>query len=194
MPAGELVDRGPDAKGVLDFLIRSIDRDPRNIALIGNHDIGLLEFLAEPSPESLFARYGGVQTAQSYGVELNVGNPITFKNAAMVLRRAVPQAHVRFLKSLDYSTSFGDFFFCHAGIRPGVILADQKPQDLIWIREHFLLHQEPHPQIVVHGHTICKEPEIMGNRVNVDTGAYASGRLTALVVDGLEKQILDVQG
>ena len=100
---------------------------------------------------------------------------------------------MEFLLKLQFSPlSFGDFFFCHAGIRPGVALADQTKQDLIWIREEFLRHPRLHPKVVVHGHTPTAEPEVMANRVNVDTGAFATGRLSALVIDGAEKRIMEV--
>ncbi|TKB10123.1 MAG: serine/threonine protein phosphatase, partial [Mesorhizobium sp.] len=96
--------------------------------------------------------------------------------------------------SLPFSVTFGDFFFCHAGIRPGVALESQSLQDLIWIREVFHDHTGLHPKIVVHGHTPVPKAEITGNRVNVDTLAWQSGNLTALVVDGADKHILTVTG
>jgi len=104
----------------------------------------------------------------------------------------VPQTHVDFLQGLPFSVSFGDFFFCHAGIRPGVPLAEQSPQDLIWIRDIFHFHAGLHPKVVVHGHTPHALPEVEANRVNVDTEAWQSGRLTALVVDGASKNILTI--
>ena len=110
------------------------------------------------------------------------------------LREAVPEAHRAFLQGLKFSCAFGDFFFCHAGIRPGVPLDSQDPSDLIWIREVFLNFADLHPKIVVHGHTPSPEPEIRANRVNVDTGAFRSGVLSALVVEGGDKHIMKVAG
>ena len=105
----------------------------------------------------------------------------------------MPESHRKFLHGLEFSASFGDFFFCHAGIRPGVALDAQDPKDLIWIRGDFHRHQELFPKIVVHGHTPVAEPEVLPNRVNIDTGAFASGRLTALVIDGAEKRLLTAE-
>ncbi|MGX9146430.1 metallophosphoesterase [Mesorhizobium sp. 128a] len=196
---GDYVDRGPDSKSVLDFLIEAQKRDPRNLMLAGNHDIGFLDFLTEPDPDGLFMRYGGVQTAQSYGVDL-IGDARWFGKADAVRRghadlvNAVPQAHVDFLRSLQLSLIFGDFFFCHAGIRPDVPLDSQSPQDLVWIRDVFHNHPGLYPKVVVHGHTPVPEAELMPNRVNVDTLAWQSGMLSALAVDGADKRILTVQG
>ena len=190
---GDYVDRGPQSGGVLEFLIRQSAADRRVLALAGNHDIGFLDFLAMPDPGGLFALYGGVQTARSYGVELHLGDPLAFRSGFRALDAAVPRSHRDFLGTLERSASFGDFFFCHAGIRPGVALDRQDPLDLIWIRGDFHRHRELFPKVVVHGHTPVAEPEILPNRVNVDTGAFASGRLTALVIDGAEKRLMTVE-
>ena len=191
---GDYVDRGPDPKGVLDLLIAAVNEDRRMIALAGNHDLGFLEFLAYPSPHGLFARYGGVETALSYGVQLDFNAPAALAIGHAALSRAVPQRHVAFLQGLSLCESFGDFFFCHAGTRPGVPLETQDSRDLTWIRDEFLDHTGLHPKVVVHGHTPSTEAEIRSNRVNVDTYACKSGVLTALVVDGTEKRILSVSG
>ncbi|RUW71628.1 MULTISPECIES: metallophosphoesterase [unclassified Mesorhizobium] len=196
---GDYTDRGPDSRGVIDFLIDARARDPRHLTLTGNHDVGFLDFLAEPDADGLFMRYGGIQTAQSYGVTLPAASG-WFGTAETALREghatlvaAVPQAHVDFLRSLPFSVAFGDFFFCHAGIRPGVPLESQSPQDLIWIRDAFHDHPGLYPKVIVHGHTPVPEAEIMANRVNVDTLAWHSGTLSALVVDGADKRILTVE-
>ena len=191
---GDYVDRGPDSRGVLEFLVRQTAADGRVVSLAGNHDIGFLDFLARPDPDGLFALYGGVQTAASYGITLDRADLRGFPAGCRALRAAVPASHTDFLRALKFSVTLGDFFFCHAGIRPGVALEAQDPQDLIWIRGDFHRHQELHPKVVVHGHTPVAEPEICANRVNVDTGAFASGRLTALVVDRQEKRLLTVEG
>jgi serine/threonine protein phosphatase 1 len=197
---GDYVDRGPDSKGVIDFLIEAQKSDPRHLMLAGNHDIGFLDFLGAPDPDGLFIRYGGIQTAQSYGVTL-AGGSTWFGNAEAGLSQghaalveAVPQSHVDLLRSLPFSVTFGDFFFCHAGIRPGIPLQQQSPQDLIWIRDVFHDHAGLYPKIVVHGHTPVPAAEVMANRVNVDTLAWQSGKLTALAVDGADKRILTVTG
>jgi serine/threonine protein phosphatase 1 len=114
------------------------------------------------------------------------------RSTADALLSAMPETHLAFLNGLPRSVAYGDFFFCHAGVRPGVPLAEQNPLDLIWIREKFLTWPHPHEKIIVHGHTPQSEPEIMPNRVNVDTGAYMSGVLTALAIDGKRKRVLQV--
>jgi serine/threonine protein phosphatase 1 len=189
---GDYVDRGPDAKGVLDTLIAATGRDERVIALAGNHDHGFLDFLAFGSPEGLFANNGGETTALSYGVALDFGDPVSLATGHARLQRAVPQSHISFLNGLGYSVSFGDFFFCHAGIRPGIPLESQNPRDLLWIRNEFLDYPGLHPKVIVHGHTPHAGPEVMANRVDVDTFACGSGVLTALVIQGERKQILSI--
>ncbi|WP_246765340.1 metallophosphoesterase family protein [Aminobacter sp. SR38] len=190
---GDLVDRGPDSAGVIGFLMAAVERDPRNIVLAGNHDVGFLDFLTEPDPAGLFACHGGRDTARSYGVDLHVDYASSLARGHRELAAAVPDGHQRFLRALPRSASFGDFFFCHAGIRPGVALDRQDPEDLIWIRNEFLRHPGLHPKVVVHGHTPQAEPEVLANRVNVDTGVFHSGVLTALVIDGSEKRLMSVR-
>ena len=197
---GDYVDRGPDSRSVIDFLIEARKRDRRNLTLAGNHDLGMVSFLDKPDPDGLFMRYGGIQTAASYGVRLSAGgswfgkSEEVFSHGHAALVEAVPLAHVDFLRLLPFSVSFGDFFFCHAGIRPGVPLESQSPQDLVWIRDVFHDHAGLYPKVIVHGHTPVPDAEVTANRVNVDTLAWQSGKLSALAVDGIEKRILTVQG
>lgn len=191
---GDYVDRGSDSKGVIDFLIRATEQEARVIALAGNHDVGFLDFLAAPNPEELFAHNGGRETALSYGVRIDFSDRAAFPAQAEALREAVPEAHRDFLRGLKFSCEFGDFFFCHAGIRPRIPLDSQDPNDLIWIREAFLKFEGLHPKIIVHGHTPSPEADVRANRVNVDTGAFRSGVLTALVVEGGDKHIMRVAG
>lgn len=189
---GDYVDRGPQSRQVLDAIIVAA-RDPRVITLAGNHDIAMLDFLATPSAGGLFARYGGDATARSYGVEIDFDLPRLFEADHAALVEAVPAAHLEFLHNLRLSAEFGDFFFCHAGIQPDVPLDRQDAKDLTWIRDRFLKHEGLHPKVIVHGHTPHEHPELKPNRVNVDTGAYHYGVLTALVIDGAEKRILQVR-
>lgn len=187
---GDYIDRGPDSRGVISHLIHARARDERFIMLGGNHDIGLLEFLDQPTPNGLFVRFGGIQTAASYGVQLDVDSPAGIERGHAALTKALARGHLDFLTSLRFSVSFGDFFFCHAGIKPGVPLERQKQDQLIWIRDEFLDYPHLHPKVVVHGHTPAAEPELRPNRVNVDTGCYRTGILTALVIDGAETRFL----
>ncbi|MBX3584715.1 MAG: metallophosphoesterase [Rhizobiaceae bacterium] len=191
---GDYVDRGPDSAGVIGFLVNRSRETGRIVSLAGNHDTGFLDFLALPDPAGLFALYGGVQTAMSYGVELDLEDMRAFAAGAQALVSAVPASHREFLGRLQMSVRFGDFFFCHAGVRPGVPLDAQEPKDLIWIRGEFHRHTGLYSSVIVHGHTPVDEPEMLPNRVNVDTGAFRSNRLTALVIDGAEKRLLTVEG
>jgi len=189
---GDHVDRGPDSKGVLDLLCAR-RLDGHTVLLAGNHDVEFLEFLAKPASESLFAAYGGRETTLSYGVEPDFSSDAAAVDTRDRLVAAIPAEHLRLLAQLGRSASYGDFFFCHAGIRPGVPLESQDPQDLMWIRRDFLTYTGLYPKVVVHGHTPSSEPELLPNRVNVDTRAYASGRLTALVIDGARKELISVE-
>ena len=187
---GDYVDRGPQSRQVLELLVAACGRDARNIALMGNHDEGFLDFLADPMNARLFIDYGGFDTAASYGVVLRTESPDALYKSHAELMAAMPQAHLIFVRDLKRSVAFGDFYFCHAGVRPGVPLGDQNPHDLIWIRREFLNHDGLFEKVVVHGHTPHDAPQVLANRVNVDTMAFSSGRLTALVVDGREKRFL----
>lgn len=188
---GDYIDRGPDSKGVLE-LLNDLRADPHYVLLGGNHDFGLLDFLERPRAISLFAKHGGVETAASYGVAGEFGDEFAARRTRDALLEAIPPAHIALLDGLRRSASFGDFFFCHAGIRPGVPLESQDPDDLIWIREEFLNWPGLHPKVIVHGHTPQPEAEVLANRVNLDTLAYRSGELTALSIFEAKKQLLSV--
>lgn len=190
---GDYVDRGPQSREVIDFLSEAVQRDPRIVALLGNHDEGMLDFLADPSDAHLFINYGGFDTAASYGVMLDVSGREALVESHAALVAAMPERHLFFLRDLPRSITLGDFFLCHAGIKPGVALDSQSPRDLVWIRDAFLDHVGLHPCVVVHGHTPCGEPDVKPNRVNVDTMAFASGRLTALVAEGRTKRFLTAE-
>lgn len=187
---GDYVDRGPDSRGVIDFLISAADRDPRYVSLGGNHDVGFLDFLSDPRPDGLFARHGGRQTALSYGVDIDFDDPRSLAAGRAALDAAMPARHRAFLEGLHFSFTAGDCFFCHAGIRPHVALDRQAVDDLIWIRDVFLDFSGLHEKVIVHGHTPANEPEVRANRVNVDTGAFRTGRLTAFVIDGRDKDFM----
>ncbi|WP_428030141.1 metallophosphoesterase family protein [Ancylobacter sp.] len=190
---GDYVDRGPDSKGVNDHLIALQATDPRYIMLAGNHDVEFLAFLNKPSLDGVFVNSGGNATARSYGVKLNRSKLKTegdLEQLCQKLVAAVPPSHVQFLEGLQRAVSYGDYFFCHAGVRPGVPLDRQDPEDLLWMRAPFLESLMPLEKVVVHGHTISTKPEERINRIGIDTGAYRTGRLTALVIDGDQKTFL----
>jgi Calcineurin-like phosphoesterase len=180
---GDYIDRGPQSRQVIDLLIaRRRERDV--VFLKGNHEACALQFLKEPTLLSEWSPMGGANTLLSYGVTPARGDdPGSQHETAKALHQAMPDIHRAFLNDLALSFTCGDFFFVHAGVRPGTPLQMQTQQDLLWIREDFLLHEEAFGKIVVHGHTPVYEPDIQPNRINIDTGAYATGRLTCLVLD-----------
>src|SRR3546814_588415 len=135
---------------------------------------------------------GGIETLFSYGLGRGAGGDPDARLAALraQLAAALPAGHLAFLKALRPTHVEGDYLFVHAGIRPGVPLAQQTPEDLLWIREPFLSDERDHGRVVVHGHTICERPEVFDNRIGIDTGAFATGRLTCLVLEGTTHRFL----
>lgn len=184
---GDYVDRGPRSNLVLQTLATLKERSPIEVRfLMGNHDETFLQFLSDPQVGATWCEFGGRETLMSYGVE-----PPAFRDEAQVwsqvqaeFRAAVPQRHVDFLKALELSCVYGDFAFVHAGLRPGVALEHQSQRDLLWIREGFLGDPRRLDHHVVHGHTPTEEPHADHRRIGVDTGAYATGVLTAVKLFG----------
>jgi serine/threonine protein phosphatase 1 len=181
---GDYIDRGPKSAEVLHQLVRR-GKTHRTICLKGNHEIYILEFLRNPAILKPWAQFGGLTTLLSYGLKPSL-NPSDKEQAELAkeLEDVLPQNHRQFLGALPLSFTCGDFFFVHAGIRPGEPLSRQSDDDLLWIRDEFLSHEEAFEKIVVHGHTPVLEPEVRRNRINIDTGAYATGRLTCLRLEG----------
>jgi serine/threonine protein phosphatase 1 len=181
---GDYIDRGPASRGVLERLVVNPFPTPL-VALKGNHEALLQAFLANSAVGKHWRSLGGAETLHSYGVP--VGMLMAEKDyagAADRLRAALPEDHLSFLQSLKTSLSHGKYFLCHAGVRPGVPLESQQEEDLLWIRDEFLNSKMDFGKIVVHGHTPRPEPEVLPNRINIDTGAFATGRLTCAVLEG----------
>jgi serine/threonine protein phosphatase 1 len=187
---GDYIDRGPDSRGVLDRLIENPFPTPY-VALKGNHEQFLQRFMVDPAIGSQWRPQGGEQTLLSYGVPVQ-RHMLSDEEAADRLRAAIPASHVGFLQSLKLSLTVGGYFLCHAGVRPGVPLERQSEDDLLWIRGEFLNSKMDFGKIVVHGHTPVAEPEVLANRINVDTGAFATGRLTCAALDGNSQRFLKV--
>jgi len=152
----------------------------------------LLQFLEDSSVGAEWLAYGGLATLMSYGVNLKGEGSIDQKLAVaqQALNESLPASHKEFLRSLPTHATAGDYFFVHAGVRPGIPLDQQRDSDLIWIRDEFLASQDFHGKIVVHGHSYKTEPEVRPNRIGIDTGAYATGRLTCLVLEGQNLRFL----
>ncbi|MEK9281671.1 MULTISPECIES: metallophosphoesterase [unclassified Bradyrhizobium] len=181
---GDYIDRGPDSSGTIELLIERA-RKHESIFLKGNHETFLFEVLRNPKLLQNWRQYGGLQTLSSYGVQPPL-NPTVKEQKELIdqLSAAIPMHHRMFFEHLRASFICGDFFFAHAGIRPGLPLASQREDDLLWIRDEFLLSEKKHEKYIIHGHTPVREPDIRLNRANIDTGAYATGNLTLLTIQG----------
>ena len=188
---GDYVDRGSDSRGVLDLLaVRLVRRHA--ICLRGNHEAILERFLWQDA-DALYhwAKLGGLQTLASYGVVPRARSEAETPSA---IRRALmgvfPREHELFLQCLRNSFVCGDFLFVHAGIRPGVPMNLQDPEDLFWIRDEFLNSEIDHGKVIVHGHTPVDHPDIRQNRINIDTGAWRTGILTCIAIEGASVIVL----
>lgn len=181
---GDYVDRGPASKEVLDLLVER-RRRPGAVFLKGNHEDLFLKFLTDAAILDAWRHCGGLETLVAYGLRPPI-NPGSFERAEVArdLDRVLPQEHRDFLTSLQLFFVCGDFLFVHAGVRPLVPIERQAADDFLWIRNEFLLWEREFEKIVVHGHTPVHEPDIRFNRINIDTGAFATGRLTCMVIEG----------
>ncbi len=181
---GDYIDRGPDSRAVLDLLLRWRE-DNEAVFIRGNHERFLPKFLADSRTLDAWRQNGGLETLLSYGLKPTI-NPDRHEQVRLAdeLADALPRQHRDFLESLDLCFSCGEYLFVHAGIRPGVPIQEQTEDDLLWIREEFLAHEQPFERFVVHGHTPVKVPDLRSNRINIDTGAFATGCLTCIVIEG----------
>ena len=182
---GDYIDRGRDSAGVVEFLCAG-GTAPGFDALFlkGNHEAALLDFLDDPELGPTWARFGGLETLASYGVKApRTAEPTAWEATRAAFRAALPPPHLDFLRSLTLSAERGGYFFAHAGADPGKPLDAQSETDLLWIREAFLDSDTPFERVVVHGHTPEDEPYADHRRIGLDTGAFASGVLTAACID-----------
>lgn len=183
---GDYVDRGPQSREVLEFLSSAPLPGFEHVYLKGNHEEIMLRFLDDPSVGPAWLTYGGRETLESYGIDPPEPHAdfAALDRARVALAATLPQAHRAFLEGLKLVHEEGDYVFVHAGVKPGVPLAQQRDEDLLWIRDEFLSSNAEFGRIVVHGHTIAPVPDVRRNRIGIDTGAFMSDRLTCLVVDG----------
>jgi serine/threonine protein phosphatase 1 len=193
---GDYVDRGSDSKGVVERLASGLPEDTGVVFLKGNHEDLLLSFLNEPLTGLDWLHNGGEATLMSYGVNAGAINDALWlgrkglTEAAASFRSLLPDDHLRFFRSLGLSYRAGDYFFVHAGVRPGVALDRQTEEDLIWIRGEFLNYPYDFGAVVVHGHTPARLPQDLHNRIGIDTLAFHTGRLTAAGLDGTRRWFL----
>ena len=191
---GDLIDRGPDSAGVVERLRTYQHPGIRPVFLLGNHEEVLLRIVAgDASVIPGWLKFGGAQTFRSYGGDSGQLERLPDTEAIAAVRAAVPQDHVDFLGGFSDTFRFGDYLFVHAGIRPGVPLEEQRQADLRWIREPFLYDDTDHGFVVVHGHTIAHEVQEKANRIGIDTGAFATGILTALGIEGTDRWFIDTR-
>ena len=189
---GDLIDRGPDSAAVVERL-RTLGGPYKRVFLTGNHEEVLVRILdGDDEPVGDWLRFGGLECAQSYGIDPAWLKTVDSHCAGDAVRTAVPADHGSFLRSFGDSFSAGDYLFVHAGIRPGVPLEQQTLTDLRWIRSPFLECRHRHPKVIVHGHSIAKQVEFRPGRIGVDTGAYRSGILSAIVLEGSAQRVLQV--
>jgi serine/threonine protein phosphatase 1 len=188
---GDYVDRGPASAAVLDFIIRLRDWWPGLHCLRGNHEeVFAMAARGDESALRFMTRIGGRETLLSYGASEAELDSMTLGQLRDWMMHAVPQAHLDFIDSLKDQMLIGDYAFVHAGIRPEVPMAAQEETDLRWIRDEFLNWEAPHDYIVVHGHSITAEVDEQPNRIGIDTGAYATGKLTALGLQATDRWII----
>ena len=188
---GDYIDRGEHSKEVIDLLLASPLAGFKTVFLMGNHEQTLLDFLLHPRDVASWLTFGGRATLQSYGVamfrEFLSGDIDVLRDE---FETKLPRSHLEFYRSCQMTYVVGAYCFVHAGIRPGVALGEQNYQDLLWIRGDFIDSGAIHEHIVVHGHSITSEVEWMPNRIGIDTGAFNSGVLTCLVLEGEEQRLL----
>ena len=190
---GDYVDRGPASREVIDILMQHPPFADKVIRLRGNHEDAMLNFLEDPARGRIWLDWGGMATLMSYGVRVPSDMPPDkrFDHMSRRLRELLPAEHKDFLEGMPFEETVGDYLFVHAGVNPQVPLDRQDPFDLTTIRSPFLEWGRPLGKMVVHGHTISTEgPEFLSWRIGIDTGAYATGRLTALVLEGEDRRIV----
>lgn len=189
---GDIIDRGDHSREVIDLLLDQPLEGFEAIHLMGNHEDFALRFLEDTGVALSWFANGGDATLYSYGVGRGGGSLVGQDVDALQAQflRALPKTHRAFLRGLAPYHVEGDYLFVHAGIRPGVSIEEQTPDDLYWIRDEFLTADEDFGKVVIHGHTITEEADVQENRIGIDTGAYITGRLTAIVLDGAERRFL----
>jgi serine/threonine protein phosphatase 1 len=190
---GDYIDRGSSSRETIDRLIEH-GATHESVFLKGNHELIAIKCLSDRGLIDQWLRLGGLETLVSYGVPAEtLANGKQIAELQSAFHSALPQAHFRFFRDLKNSFECGDFFFAHAGVKPNVELSRQKESDLLWIREEFLTSSEDFGKIIVHGHTPTPEIEVRPNRINIDTGAFATGRLTCLVIEDTSLSIIDTR-
>ena len=183
---GDYVDRGENSKKVIDLILKWKKKGITKVALKGNHEAMMLAYLQKPDMGELWFNNGGNATLLSYGVAMDPKLALheRLEAAQKDFKAKLPKAHADFLNSLKLSFDVGDYFFVHAGARAGTPLNQQTEDDMLWIRGDFLESRKRFEKIVVHGHSIHWDPVVSERHISVDTGAYVTGKLTSVVLEG----------
>ena len=189
---GDLMDRGPSSAQVIDTAIALKSAKPNTRFLMGNHEEVFLSACRDPNPEIVrfLIRIGGEATIMSYPITRAEYLDLDIQELADRLASLIPEAHLAFLESFDDQIVIGDYAFVHAGVKPGTTLADQSPKHLRWIREEFVDHRGDFEKVIIYGHTISAEVDESRSRIGIDTGAYESGKLTAIGLEGSQRWYL----
>lgn len=189
---GDYVDRGEDSRGVIALAAGPHPQGFEKVHLCGNHEALMLEFLDYPERAANWLGMGGGEALRSFGLETvsEFATAARFSAAAALLRAALTPQELGFLTGLKRYYRDGHYFFAHAGVRPGVPLEDQDPRDLMWIRKPFLDSAINFGAVVVHGHSVRRTVEMKPNRIGIDTGAFTTGKLTCLGLEGGERWLL----
>lgn len=196
---GDVIDRGPDSAGMVDDLLSDPPDGMQRLVLRGNHEEMMLRFLSDPEGARRWLDFGGIDTLASYGAHLDpeAGQAVSASRLRTMAQAAVPSEHAAFLQSLPYGLAVGPYFLCHAGIDPARALRDQDPRDLVWGPPERVDDAPPDPArpVIVHGHVIVPRVQITARRINVDTGAYQGGALSAVrLCPGKEPFLLSAGG
>lgn len=187
---GDYIDRGDHSKQVIDLLINRPLPGFEHVFLLGNHEQTLLDFLEHPHEVAAWLTYGGRATLHSYGVASHGSSREDLVRLRDEFQQRLPEAHLDFFQEMQLTHVVGTYCFVHAGIRPEVVIDEQRKEDLLWIRDDFINSAVQHDHVVVHGHSITTEVDWQENRIGIDTGAFHTGVLTCLVLEGSEQRLL----
>ncbi|MEM1133381.1 MAG: metallophosphoesterase family protein [Pseudomonadota bacterium] len=188
---GDLVDRGPDSRAVIERAMTLQQRYDKASFLMGNHEEVMLgAATGEPKMVRFFNRIGGRETILSYGLPERQYRDLDLEELAALLPELFPAEHIAFVSEFQDQIVIGDYVFVHAGVRPDVPLDEQSAKDMRWIREDFIMDKTRHEKLVIHGHTISDTIDEQRNRIGIDTGAYLTDQLTAIALQGSERWFL----
>jgi serine/threonine protein phosphatase 1 len=191
---GDFIDRGPRSAEVIEVLT-ALRAQAGFVVLKGNHEAALIDaWKGDRTALALWLDHGGEATLRSFGASEKEISPVDPRLIQRTLRKYLPKSMIKWLSSLPTSHRVGSHMFVHAGIKPGVPVAEQRQDDLLWIREEFTQSNDDHGVVVVHGHSITEEVCIQHNRIGIDTGAYRTGRLAAVCIEGDDHWVIEASG